>query len=145
MDVPPETPAIAGSRWGALLRHSLVRFIIAGGTGSGVDLGLLVVLHGYLHVVLWVATFLSVFTSFLVNFTINRFWSFGSTSPAGGQFVRYLILASMNWVLTVVLVSGLSQLGLYYLYAKAVTIVLSAGVNYFAYRRWVFKVPAPTA
>ncbi|MGF1426338.1 GtrA family protein [Kitasatospora sp. LaBMicrA B282] len=122
-----------------LLRHSLSRFLVAGGLSTGIDIGLLYCLHGVLHVQLSVATFIAVLVSFTVNFTLNRAWSFGSAAPVGGQMVRYLVLAGFNWVATVVLVSWLSALGLNYLIAKVLTVAVNSAVNYVLYQRWVFK------
>ncbi|WP_161500711.1 GtrA family protein [Embleya scabrispora] len=128
------------SRWATLLTHSLPRFLVSGAASVVIDMGLLYLLHGIWGLWLPAATFLATATSFAVNFTMNRFWSFGSTvSPVGGQMVRYLILAAVNWVITVVFVSALAWMGLFYMSAKLITVVFNAIVNYFAYRLWVFK------
>jgi putative flippase GtrA len=127
-----------------LWTHSLPRFLASGVLSVVIDMGLLYALHGVFDVWLPLATFLATALSFTVNFTMNRLWSFGSTeAPVGGQMVRYLVLAGLNWVLTVLLVSGLVWVGLFYMLAKLLTVVLNAVVNYFAYRLWVFR-PAPS-
>ena len=108
--------------------------------------GMLILLHGVLDVWLPLATFLAVASSYIVNFTLNRFWSFGSVEARpSGQAVRYLLLAGVNWVMTVALVSGLAALGMFYLLAKALTVAINAGLNYFAYRHWVFRRPGTSA
>jgi putative flippase GtrA len=126
-------------RWKALFTHSLPRFLVSGVASVVVDMGLLYLLHGVLGMWLPAAVFTSTASSFALNFGLNRMWSFGNvTTPAGGQMVRYLLLAGINWVLTVLMVSGLVWLGLFYLVAKAVTVLINSAINYFAYRFWVF-------
>lgn len=112
---------------------------MAGGISAVVDIALLYVLHGLLNVQLTLATFLAVLAAFVMNFILNREWSFESGSPMGGQFIRYLVLAGMNWISTVVLVSALASLGFHYLLARVLTLAVNAAVNYVAYRGWVFK------
>jgi putative flippase GtrA len=123
---------------GVLARHSAVRYLIIGGLSAAADFGLLVLLHGWLGVWLPLATLVAVVTAFLLNFALNRVWSFGSTAPIVRQFSRYLILGCGNWTFTVIGVAALSWLGLEYLVAKTVTLVLATTVNYLAYRVWVF-------
>jgi putative flippase GtrA len=132
-------PAIEGGRLAAVLRHSLPRYLLVGGISAAIDLGLLYVLHAVLDVRLGLATFIAVAAAFVVNFTLNRVWSFGSSAPMGRQAVRYLILAGANWVLTVVLeLVFTGHLGLEFMVAKIVILVINAAINYVGYRWWVF-------
>lgn len=122
-----------------LYEHSSVRFLLIGGASAALDTGVLYLLHGVLGVLLPVATLLAVVVAFLFNFTLNRIWSFGSESPMGRQFGRYLLLAVGNWGLNVALVTGLTALGLHYVVAKIITLAIASAINYVGYRVWVFK------
>ncbi|BFV58772.1 hypothetical protein KCMC57_up38760 [Kitasatospora sp. CMC57] len=140
LDSPAETSDTSRKgRIRTLLGHSAVRFLIAGVISASVDMGMLFLLHGVLNVPLALATFAGVLTSFAVNFLLNRLWSFGSSAPVAGQSVRYLLMAGCNWVGTVLMVSLLVKLGLFYLLARALTLAVLSVVNYVGYRRWVFK------
>lgn len=126
-------------RWSSFWRHSFPRFVVSGAASAGIDTGLLILLHGVLGMQLLAATFLAVSTSFGVNFALNRLWSFGSRSPAGAQLARYLVLAGLNWALTVAMVGTFVWLGLNYILAKLLTTGIMAILNYFAYDFWVFR------
>ncbi len=117
----------------------MVRFLFAGGISTTVDMGTLYLLHGVSHFQLALSTFVAVLAGFVTNFLLNRLWAFESTSPIGGQTVRYLIMASGNWVGTVVLVGGLVKLGTNYLIARAVVLAVLSVVNFLGYKHWVFK------
>jgi putative flippase GtrA len=141
-DSPPRSTLPALGR--RAYRHSLFRFLVSGGLCAALDAGLLFLLHGVIGVQLSVATLVAVMLAFFANFTLNRFWSFGSRTYVGSQFVRYLVLGAANWAFTVLAVTGLAYLGLYYLLAKMITLVVAAAGNYIAYRLWVFRpVPVP--
>lgn len=142
----PSLPAIPAPvaeprRRGALLQSSLVRFVAAGVTSTTVDMAVLYLLHGVFHVQLTVSTFAAVLAGFVTNFLLNRIWAFESTSPVGGQTARYLVMAVGNWLATVLLVDGLVKSGVFYLLARAVTLVLLSAVNFLGYKHWVFRKP----
>jgi putative flippase GtrA len=120
--------------------HPLPRFLIAGGTTAAVDVGALTWLHGVLQVQLAISTALAYTCAFAVNFTLSRRWAFaaGRSGHAQRQLGRYLLLVAVNLGLTVGMVAALTALGLYYLAAKTVAIVVLAAGNFFAYRHWVF-------
>jgi putative flippase GtrA len=130
------------SRWRArarvLMDHSAVRYVIIGVLSAAADFGLLYALHGWLRVPVSVASFISVAIAFVFNFALNRVWSFRSRAPVAGQLTRYVVLGCVNWVLTAILVTLFTRLGLYYLVAKAVALVLTTLSNYLLYRMWVF-------
>lgn len=122
-----------------LLGSGFVRFVLVGGVSAAIDTGLLWLLHGVLGVWLPVATFAGVSTAFVVNFLLNRWWVFGSASPAGGQLVRYLMLAAVNWGLTVLGVSTLAAAGTNYLVARLSVLAVLTVLNFIGYRTWVFR------
>jgi hypothetical protein len=80
-----------------------------------------------------------VLAGFVTNFLMNRIWAFGSSSAVGKQSLRYITMAVGNWVGTVLLVGGLVKLGLFYLLARALVLVVLSVVNYLGYKHWVFR------
>ncbi|MEV4755036.1 GtrA family protein [Micromonospora sp. NPDC049559] len=124
-----------------LLGSGFVRFLLVGGLSAAVDTGLLWLLHGGFGVPVPVATLVGVVTSFVVNFLLNRGWVFAATGSTRGQLVRYLLLAALNWVLTVLSVSALVAVGVYYLVARLAVLVVLTVLNFVGYRVWVFRTP----
>lgn len=121
-----------------LVRHSGFRFLLVGGASVVVDAGLLYVLHGSAGLALEPATALAFLAGFVVNFALNRQWAFASAGRLYHQIVAYLALVAANLSVTVVLVRGLTALGLMYLVAKVCTTVVLSTVNYFVSRKWIF-------
>ena len=118
--------------------HSATRFLLVGGLSIGIDAGALYVLHGLAGIWLPVATATSYLISLAFNFAVNRAWTFEATGGAGRHLLRYLILVAANLLVTVVLVEGLTVMGLPYLASKLCTAALLAVVNYFVSRAWVY-------
>jgi putative flippase GtrA len=119
--------------------RSLPRFLIIGVLSFVVDAGTLFVAHGLLKVWLPLATTLAYGLAFVVNFGLNRRWAFASTGALTGQAARYLALVGVNFVITLVMVNGIAALGVSYLIAKVLATAVIAGVNYLAYRNWIFR------
>jgi putative flippase GtrA len=137
--VPPAGPTkVWRLRVSAAMRHSAFRYAVTGVLSAGADFGLLYALHSLLGLALPIAAFIAVAAAFVFNYLLNRVWSFGSNAPVGREFVRYVLLGCVNWVLTAILVSLLTSAGLYFMVAKMITLVLTTGGNYLLYRVWVF-------
>lgn len=123
---------------GRLVGSSLERFLVVGVLSFLADGGALFVLHGLLGVTLPLAAGLAFASAFVVNFGLNRIWAFRSDGAVGRQLGRYLALVVANLGLTVLLVPGLTSLGLPYLVAKVGTTGLLALANYLISRKWIF-------
>jgi putative flippase GtrA len=74
-----------------------------------------------------------------VNFGLNRVFAFRSRSLVGSAFGKYLLLVGLNYVSTLLLVTGLAAAGVSYVLAKTLATGFNAICNYIAYRYWVFK------
>lgn len=120
--------------------HNASRFLLVGGVSYLFDAGSLVMFHGALHIALPVATTMSFAATLAVNFGLNRAFAFRSGGLLGRSLLRYLVLVAVNYVVTVLLVTGLSAVGMSYVVAKTQATVLIAATNYVAYRWWVFRV-----
>jgi len=120
-------------------QHSAVRFLVVGVASFLADASALWLIHGVLGIWLPVATTLAFMAAFVVNFGLGRTWAFESRGRSlGRQLPRYVTLVAANLVLTVLLVDGITGLGVPYLGSKAVTATILAVVNYLASRTWVF-------
>ncbi|MDG6100852.1 GtrA family protein [Dactylosporangium aurantiacum] len=143
MSVEMDSVDVRRGRVAAVVEHSAFRYVVIGVLSAGIDFGLLYALHGGLGVPVGIAAFIAVTLAFFCNFALNRIWSFRSQAPVVGQFGKYLFLGCVNWVLTAILVTAFTALGLNYLVAKAIALVLTTGSNYLLYRVWVFKDRRP--
>ena len=113
------------------------------GTGIvtvAVDAAVLVVAHSGLGWPLAQATAMAFAASVLVNFFGHRTWAGrGAHNGLLDHAARYTVLLVVNFAVTIATVTGLAAVGLYYLIAKGVAIVLTSSLSFVAYRRWVFR------
>jgi putative flippase GtrA len=130
-----QQPAVSPSR----TARSLPRFLIIGVLSFIIDAGTLFLTHGLLKMWLPLATTIAYAVAFTVNFGLNRVWAFGSTAAVTGQATRYIALTGVNYLITLLIVDGLAALGMSYLLAKVIATAVIAGINYVAYRNWVFR------
>jgi putative flippase GtrA len=101
----------------ASVRVLLPRYAAVGVLSVAIDVGSLTLLHSVL----------------------NHVWAFDADGLLGRRVLRYAVLVAINFSLTIAIVSGLSALGVFYLLAKAVSVSITAVVNFTGYRLWVFR------
>jgi putative flippase GtrA len=102
-----------------------------------VDAGTLWALHRE-GVPLALATTSGFVIGLAVNYALNRNFTFGSSGHVGKQMVKYAMLVTFNYVITLALVLGLSHVGVPDLAAKTVASLACAMSNFFLYRHWIF-------
>jgi putative flippase GtrA len=125
-------PATLALRRGAL-------FVLVGALSVALDVGLLAVLHGALKAPLLAAASIAFWLSLAANFGLNRSVVFaGSNRGLGHDAARYLVLAGVNYLVTLAVVGGLVAAGMPYLLAKLSAVALIAASNFVSYRHWVF-------
>ena len=74
-------------------RRELLTAAIGGALGTGLDLGVLVLLVGH-HVSIPLATFIAALVGAVTNFTINKYVAFRDRSPIRfGQVARFNVVA----------------------------------------------------
>lgn len=134
-----------GSRVSALLGHSAVRYLIAGGLSFLVDFGLLALFHQVFGWPTGVAAGVAFLASFAFTYTIQRTFSFGAETPHGRALLRYTLLVAANTVATMGIVALLDATVVGWGVGKVVATIVTTGWNYFAYRYWVFAPPRHAA
>lgn len=117
--------------------QQLRRFVIVGVVCYVVDAGSLWLLH-HAGVPLSLATTSGFVVGLGVNYGLNRVFTFESSGQTGKQLVKYALLVGINYVITLVLVLGLTRLGVPTLVAKTLSTGTCALSNFFLYRHWVF-------
>jgi putative flippase GtrA len=133
--------AEAGDHSGARpsLKESLVRFCLTGVCSLGADVGLLYGLHSGAGASLTLATVLGSVAAVIVNYTLNRNWTFQAQASHGSVLGPYLLMVGINVGSTLLIVRGLTHLGLYYLVSKLVAVAVNMVINFVSARYWVFK------
>ena len=118
-----------------------VKFAIVGAIGTMIDVGLLFVLHEKVGLNLYVSNAISFSAAVLNNYTWNSLWTFGDQDKQHGrQIVQFLIVSVVGLVLSSLLLALFHDgLGLYYLIAKLLSIVIVLFWNFTANRFWTFR------
>lgn len=117
---------------------ALIRFGVTGCASVAVDVGTLALLHSVAQAPLLAATLGGFAAGVIVNYTLNRNWTFKSDRDHRQTLARYVVLLGVNFALTLSIVLGLTDLGLYYLLSKLIAVSAISLVNFFAGRSWVF-------
>lgn len=134
----PMIPAMPPSRFRAVMTHSAVRYLVAGGLSFVVDFGLLAVLHELAHWPVWLASGVAFLVSFAFTYTIQRVLAFGSKAPHGKALLKYTALVAFNTLATMAIVTWVNQSPLSWAGGKVLATAVTTVWNYFAYRYWVF-------
>ena len=130
------TDAPAGRR---SLFGALVRFGVTGVLSVATDVGILSLLHSGLNVPLLWSTLAAYAAGLAVNYSLNRNWTFRSSADHRRTLVRYATMVGFNITSTLLIVLGLTHLGLFYLLSKLIAVAVNAGINFLLGRHWVFK------
>jgi putative flippase GtrA len=144
-EVLKEQEDARSSRLGSVLRHSAVRYVLAGGASFVVDFGLLTLFHEVFGWLAGVASGVSFLISFVFTYSVQRIYSFGSDVPHGGALVRYAVLVGINTLATIGIVAFLTPTPIGWAGGKIVATVVSTVWNYFAYRYWIFAEARKTS
>ena len=121
-------------------QRELLTAAIGGAFGTGLDLGLLVLLVGH-HVPIPLATFIAALAGAVTNFTINKYVAFRDRSPIRfGQVARFNVVAVIAALLMAAAMKlATASLGVPVVAAKlACAAVVFAIWTYPAQRRLVF-------
>jgi putative flippase GtrA len=136
----PQPPAATTRREpAAAVRVLLPRYVAVGVLSVAVDVTALAILHSAMGVDLLGATTVAFAVALVLNFTLNHRWAFGADGLVGRRMLRYAVIVAFNYAITVSVIAGLTSVGVFYLVAKAVSVGVTAIVNFTGYRLWVFR------
>jgi putative flippase GtrA len=128
------------------LPRELVGFAMLGAFTFAIDLGVLAALRHWTHLPMPVAVSIAYIGAFGLNFALNRTVNFRSHAPVGRQFLRYAVVMVGDYLITVVVTTGLSMFGLDFRVARVLASFVVAVFTYSASRWWVFRDrPVPAA
>ncbi|NCN99562.1 GtrA family protein [Candidatus Falkowbacteria bacterium] len=127
-----------------LNRHKgVVKFTIAGGLASVLDLVSLYLFHDPLGLDIVLSTTLAFMLSFILSFYLQKFWAFNDSSRHGktaGQLFLYLLNALIGLNLNGFLMHFLvSYYQVWYLLSQVMVIALIGVLNFMVYKFIIFK------
>jgi putative flippase GtrA len=126
-------------------QKQFIKYTFVGSSGVVFDIGLLALATSVLGIIPWIAVALTQIIVLTYNFTLNKLWSFRSTSMPHAQILRYAILASWNYVFSVLamyIFNGKFEFP--YLIVRILTIMVMVLWNFLLYKHWVYKKVAPS-
>ncbi|MFZ2226237.1 MAG: GtrA family protein [Candidatus Moraniibacteriota bacterium] len=119
--------------------HQFLRYLVAGGMATGVDLSVLFVLYQLLHINYLVAAAISYACGILTNFTVNVLFVFESTGRIKKEFIIFVSVGAIGLLWTELILWTLSdKLHIPVMLAKLVAILFVLNWNFFMRKKLVF-------
>ena len=126
------------------VRDEFTKYFITGVSGFVLDMGTLILLTEVFNILPVFATILNQGLMIVYIFTLNKYWSFKNKEVPHRQFVRFLVLAGINYLIAVTLMYIFNQhLSFDYRLVRIASIVLSVSWNFFVYKYWVYAKIKP--
>lgn len=124
------------------MRAQFTKYFITGISAVILDILTLYLLKEYAHLKpVWAVVVNQVV---LLNyvFFINKYWSFKSQGMAHREMVRFLILAGVNYLISVAWMYVFNEkFGINYLLVRLANVALAVAWNFLLYRFWVYVAP----
>jgi len=120
----------------------IIKYIISGGTGAVVDLGLLFLLVSVWGLWYISGAVLAFLVAFCFSFTLQKFWTFGSNSfdRLHMQAGLYLLVSLLNLVLNTFLIYiFVEYFNIHYFLSQIIAGVLLAVSSFFIYKTFIFS------
>ena len=120
--------------------HQFLRYLVAGGVATGVDVSVLFILYQFLHINYLIAAAISYSCGILTNFTINVLFVFESTGRLKKEFIIFVSVGAIGLIWTEIILWALSdRLSLPVMLAKLVAIIFVLNWNFFMRKKLVFR------
>ncbi|HAT73396.1 MAG: GtrA family protein [Candidatus Moranbacteria bacterium GW2011_GWF2_36_839] len=120
--------------------HQFLRYLVAGGTATLVDLSVLFALYQFLHINHLVAAAVSYCCGILTNFTINVLFVFESSGRIKKEFIIFASVGAIGLLWTEFILWSLSdKLGLPVMLAKIIAVIFVLFWNFFMRKKLVFR------
>lgn len=121
------------------VHHEGARYVVVGGFGYLVNLAVFGALVRVLDVNEYVALAPAFAANTVSNFLLNRWWTFSSTEPIGGQLSRFMV------VVVVLLVTNYASFHVFFAWfgipdlpAQALAIIVGVPIGFIANRSWTY-------
>lgn len=120
----------------------IARYVLAGGSASFLDVALLYILTDVFHFYYLASAAFTTTFSFLFRFFAQKYFAFrdSSTDKFHFQLLHYSFLYLGSLLATLgLLYLFVERLGLWYIAAQIITILIIASVSFFVYKIIIFK------
>ena len=124
-----------------VLRYQFIRYCVSGSTAALVDISTFYVLTQFTSIYFVAANVISFVLAASVNYTINRLWTFKSTSAnVAGQFITFCTIGSIGLLInTGVLFALVTFASMTEIVAKVLVTGVVLFWNYFMNKHITFK------
>jgi dolichol-phosphate mannosyltransferase len=117
----------------------LSKFLVVGGIGVAVNSGAIFLLHQVLALPLVIASLLAVELSIASNYFWNDRWTFGRRWPSWARFLKFNLVALGGLLITTsTLWTLVTALGMYYLLANVLGVLLATSWNFVVNVVWTW-------
>ncbi len=126
---------------GIFKKNILLRYVVAGLTGAGTQIGLLYIFTDLLNVWYIYSSVIAFVSAIVVSFLLQKFWTFKdkATDNIHHQAFKYLITAVSGLLINTVLMYVLVDLfGLWYILAQIIIGAVIMVFNFLMYKLFVF-------
>lgn len=120
-------------------RHHFVRYVFVGGSTFVLDFSILFCLQHFTNVSLSISTTLAYWIAIAYNFVLNRWWTFSAAESKNlsKHLTLYLVLLGANYLVTLLIVLGLSHF-IYFGWAKVFAVIVQITWTYPIYKKVIF-------
>jgi putative flippase GtrA len=121
---------------------SIYRYIVIGLSAVFIEYSTFYILYSVYTVHLIIANSISFCLGLLTSFFLNRLWTFKSDNfqrKSHQQFILYSVLATINFVLSNLIISVLKYFVIDPLIGKPLVIILIASWNFILFKNGIFK------
>ncbi len=121
-------------------RAQFFRYFVVGGTAFMLDMSSLYFIKEHFGLQPVQAVVINQVFILAYVFSLNKKWSFGATGATKRQLMKFLGLASFNYLVSVGWMWLFTQVfSIHYLIARVANIILAVTWNFLLYKYWVYK------
>ncbi len=124
---------------GASLIAPPIRFLIAGGAATLLQLGLLMLFVELELLAPVISSALSYSISAVFNYLLNYYLTFASTKAHVETFPKFLMVAGVGVVCNTATFAALLYLGCNYFIAQCLAIVVTLLLNFTLHKYWIYR------
>lgn len=121
-------------------RFEFSKYFVIGISGVLIDISTLIFFKEVFGLVPVFAVIVNQLLILIYIFYLNKYWTFRNREMVRGQVVKFLVLASFNYLFSVLVMYGFNYiLEFDYRLVRLSNIVLAVSWNFLLYKHWVFK------